>query len=76
MDTAVETGGWLLLASFGVAFVIGSYEHFIADGADNVFTMARGQWTVSFQVSASLLLLLDVVGCLFAAHTLFKRSRD
>jgi len=55
--------GGLLLLAFGFAFCVGAYEHFLNPGPDNVFTMARGEWTLPYQVTAFLLVLFQAVAC-------------
>jgi hypothetical protein len=58
-----KTAGGLLLLFFVIPFAIGSYEHFLGPGPDNVFRMVPGEWTLPFQASAVLLVLLELLGC-------------
>lgn len=43
--------------------IIGGYSHFLTSGSDNVFRMPGGGLTLSFQVSAVLLAILEALGC-------------
>jgi hypothetical protein len=53
----------LVLIFFAIPLVIGSYEHFVKSGPDNVFQMARGEFKVSFQVSAVVLVIFELLVC-------------
>lgn len=55
-------GAWLLAASMAGSLVFGLLYHFIVPGPDNVFTQPPGAWATTFQVTAVLLSLLQVVG--------------
>ncbi len=57
-----KAGGGLFLLLLAAGLVIGGYEHFVRAGADNVFTMAPGPLTYSFQASAVLILLVELIG--------------
>jgi hypothetical protein len=63
-----KLAGGLLLIAFGFAFCIGAYAHFLSPGSDNVFTMPHGDWTLPFQLTAILLILLQASGCWLAAQ--------
>ena len=39
------------------------YEHFLHASLNNVFMVARGDWTAIFDVSVFLLLALEILGC-------------
>jgi hypothetical protein len=62
--------GRILLASLGVGLVVGVYEHFLRDSADNVFTMAASAWSARFRASAVLLPLVQLLGCILAVRVL------
>jgi hypothetical protein len=63
-----RTAGLIFAVFFGVVFTIELYEHFLRPGADNVFTMAPGAWTLPHRLSASLLVVVDALGCLFGIY--------
>ena len=63
-------GGLLLLLPLAVGLVIGGQEHFVTPGPLNVFHMATTPWVLPFQVTAVLLLVLEVSGCWIAARAL------
>jgi uncharacterized membrane protein len=58
-----KPAGWLLLIFFAIPLVIGGYEHFVKSGPDNVFQMARGEFTLPFQVSAVVLVIFEILVC-------------
>jgi hypothetical protein len=58
-----RAGGWLLAASMAGALVFGIYKHFIAAGADNVFTLASSATSLQFQITAVLLAIFEAMGC-------------
>jgi hypothetical protein len=55
--------GWLLGCAFGLALAVGGYVHFLGAGPDNVFDMAAGPWTQQFRISATLLVIVQVLAC-------------
>lgn len=55
-------GAWLLAASMAGSFVFGLVFHFLVSGPDNVFTLLPGAWRTVFQVTAMLLLMLQILG--------------
>jgi hypothetical protein len=57
-------GAWLLAASMAGSFVFGLVLHFLVSGPDNVFTLPSGTWRTAFQVTAVLLLMLEMIGSL------------
>ncbi len=61
-------GGLLLLLPLAVGLVIGGEEHFVTPGPLNVFHMAATPWVLPFQVTAVLLLVLEVFGCWIAVQ--------
>jgi len=52
-----------IVIPLGTGLIIGGYSHFLTSGADNVFRMPGGGLTLSFQVSAVLLAILEALGC-------------
>lgn len=59
----VRSAASMITVPLGVALVIGIYAHFLSPGTDNVLRMAPGKLTLSFQVSAVSLLVLEALGC-------------
>ena len=53
----------MITVPLAIALVIGFSAHFLSSGADNVFRMAPGEWRLSFQISAVLLVCLEALGC-------------
>jgi len=66
-------GGLLLLLPLAVGLVIGGEEHFVTPGPLNVFHMAATPWVLPFQVTAVLLLVLEVFGCWIATQAVRGR---
>ncbi len=58
-----KVAGWMVILPLGVAFIIGTYAHFLSLGTDNVFRMPPGEWRLSFQTTALLLAVLEAPGC-------------
>jgi len=56
----------VIIFPLGVALVAGAYSHFLSAGPDNILRMPPGGWTLPFQASALLLVMLEVLGCLVA----------
>jgi hypothetical protein len=72
--TRRRVAAWILLAALGVGVVVGVYEHFLRDSADNVFTMAASAWSTQFRVSAVLLPLVQLLGCILAVRVIREPS--
>jgi len=53
----------MITVPLGIALVIGAYSHFLSPGTDNVLRMPPGELRVPFQVSATLLVVLEGLGC-------------
>ena len=68
----LRLGGFLLFLPLAVGLVIGGSEHFVTPGPLNVFYMATTPWVLPFQVTAVLLLVLEVSGCWIAVQA-FRR---
>lgn len=62
--------GSMILAPLGLALIVGTYTHFVNDGADNVFRMPPGNLRLQFQISAVLLTVLEAVACWLALRML------
>lgn len=64
-----KLGAWISAGLLLIGLTIGGYEHFLSVNPDNVFTMPHGDWTLSFQVSAVLLVLVELLGIWAAVRT-------
>lgn len=53
--------GWFLVGYAALGLTTGGYAHFVAPGPENVFQIPPGEWARSYQVSATLLLLLQLL---------------
>jgi hypothetical protein len=60
-------GAEVLALTMGGALVFGLVNHFIVDSVDHVSRVTNATWRLPFQVSAVLLLLLEVAGVWIAA---------
>jgi hypothetical protein len=58
-----KLAGSLIILPLAIALVIGTYAHFLSRGTDNILRMPSGDLTLSFQISAVLLVLLEALGC-------------
>lgn len=56
-------GGALLAIALGIGLGIGTYEHFLDAGPNNVFLVGSGPYTAAFRASCVLLLVLELTGC-------------
>ena len=63
-------GAWLLFASMAGSLLFGAYKHFVALSDDHIFHAPVGDWRVTFQVTAVLLSLIELGGCLLGARLL------
>ena len=54
--------GFISLIFFLAALSADLYEHFVHASANNVFTVARGDWTAWFDASVFILLALEILG--------------
>jgi hypothetical protein len=68
--------GLVSLIFFLLALSADLYEHFLHASANNVFTVASGDWTARFNASVFVLLALEVVGCLFGILLLGASTRN
>ncbi len=56
-----KTAGWLLVGYAVLGSTTGGYAHFVAPGPENVFQISPGEWMRPYQVSATLLFLLQLL---------------
>lgn len=68
--------GLVLLIFFLLALSADLYEHFLHASANNIFTVASGDWTARFDASVFVLLALEIVGCSLGLLVLVRRARD
>jgi hypothetical protein len=71
-----KLAGLVSLIFFLAALGADLYEHFLHASANNVFTVAAGDWTVRFDVSVFILLALEIVGCLLGIFLLGRGTRS
>ncbi len=69
-----KIGSLILIAVFTVGLVIGSVEHFVVAGPNNVFDVGTGDWTVPFKISVAILVFLEVAGLSAAGRVLTTRA--
>ncbi|HZS62540.1 MAG TPA: hypothetical protein VFA43_24955 [Gemmatimonadaceae bacterium] len=67
-------GSLLLVAVFAIGLIIGSIEHFVVGGPNNVFDVGTNAWALPFKVTVAILLVLEVAGLSFAGRILVTRS--
>ena len=64
---AQATSGIVLSLFFAAALTVGTYEHFVHAGRNNVFMVAPGEWKTIFQLSVAILTFLEIaefwIGC-------------
>lgn len=70
-----KAGAWLLLSFLAMPLGIFGREHFLHLGPENVFRVPPGESTPMFQLSAVLLVVLELLGCLVSIQILRKRSQ-
>ncbi len=71
-----KLAGLVSLIFFLAAMGADLYEHFLHASANNVFTLAPGNWTPWFDASVSVLLALEIVGCLLGILLAGGRTRN
>jgi hypothetical protein len=71
-----KLAGLVSLIFFLAAMSADLYEHFLHASANNVFTVAPGDWTAWFDASVFVLLTLEIVGCLIGILLLSGRTRN
>ena len=57
-----RSGFLVLVVSMAGSFLFGVLYHFVLSGADNAMTLHPHPWTMTFQVSAVLLALVELAG--------------
>ena len=68
--------GLVSLIFFLLALSADLYEHFLHASANNIFTVASGDWTARFDVSVFVLLALEIAGCSLGVLLLINRPRN
>ena len=68
--------GVVSLIFFLAALSADLYEHFLHASANNVFSVASGDWTARFDASVFILLGLEILGCLLGILLLGRRTRN
>jgi hypothetical protein len=71
-----KVAGFVSVIFFLAAMSADLYEHFLHASQNNVFMLARGDWTAIFSVSVFILLALEIVGCLLGTIVLGGRTRN
>lgn len=71
-----KVAGFVSMIFFLAALSADLYEHFLHASQNNVFMLARGDWTVIFDVSVFILLALEIVGCSLGSVMLSGRRRS
>ncbi len=71
-----KVGGFVSVVFFLAAMSADLYEHFLHASQNNVFMVARGDWTAVFNVSVFILLALEVAGCSLGTIVLGGRRTD
>ncbi len=67
--------GFVSVIFFLAAMSADLYEHFLHASQNNVFMVARGDWTTIFNVSVFILLALEILGCSLGTIMLGGRTR-
>jgi hypothetical protein len=57
-----QVGAILLLGSMLCSFIFGVFNHIVALGLDNIFTVEINLWGLLFRSSAILFLIINVIG--------------
>jgi hypothetical protein len=68
--------GLVSLIFFLAALGADLYEHFLHASANNVFTVAPGDWSAWFDASVFILLALEILGCSLGSLLLGRRIRN
>jgi hypothetical protein len=71
-----KVAGFVAVIFFLAAMTADLYEHFLHASQNNVFILARGDWTAIFSVSVFILLALEIVGCLLGTIVFGGRRRN
>jgi hypothetical protein len=71
-----KVAGFVSVIFFLAAMCADLYEHFLHASQNNVFMVARGDWTAVFNASVFILLALEIVGCLLGTVMLGGKRRN
>lgn len=71
-----RVGSLILIVVFMIGLVIGSIEHFVVTGPNNVFDVGTNDWGLPFKISVATLLLCEVAGLSAAGRILTSRSSN
>jgi hypothetical protein len=63
-------GSWLLLGSIAGSLLFGVYNHYIVISPDHVSQISFTGWSLLFQVTVVLILIVDGFGCWFGLWAL------
>ena len=66
--TRRRAGAWLLSASMAGALLFGVYNHFVAVSEDHIWHVPYGSGRATFQITAVLLALIELGGCVIGAR--------
>jgi hypothetical protein len=69
-----KVAGFVSVIFFLAAMGADLYEHFLHASQNNVFMLARGDWTAIFSVSVFILLALEIAGCSLGTIVLGGRA--
>ncbi len=76
LNTRLTWLGTLLLFLFMLgSFLYGFWNHFLLPGVDNIATISPGLWQLPFQITASLLFVLEAAGTAIGIWGLFETVR-
>ena len=68
--------GLVSLVFFLAALSADLYEHFLHASANNIFTVAPGDWAAWFNASVFILLALEILGCSLGILLLGRRDNE
>jgi hypothetical protein len=68
--------GFISLIFFLAALGADLYEHFLHASANNIFTVAPGDWAAWFNASVFILLALEILGCSLGILLLGRRTTN
>jgi hypothetical protein len=71
-----KVAGFVSVIFFLAAMSADLYEHFLHASENNIFIVARGDWTAMFDVSVFILLALEIAGCLLGIIVLGGKTKN
>jgi hypothetical protein len=71
-----RVAGLMSVIFFLAAMSADLYEHFLHASENNIFLIARGDWTAIFNVSVFILLALEILGCSLGTMMLGGKTRN